>query len=494
MGLDIQRTQFTADDFRRFREQLDNNLAALQLLLERPGFGQGSASFGAELELYIIDKTGRPCWLNTELQAQLNDPLLTLELNRFNLEYNLSPALLCDKPFSQSEAEMLSALTRLNQLAADFQARVLPIGILPTLQQTDFGPHAMTDTPRYHVLTEQLRQRRGEPFHITLDGDKPIDLRMEDVTLEGANTSFQIHYRVDPAQFSDTYNALQLVTPLILAVGANSPTLFGHRLWQETRIPLFKKSVDCRTAIADNEQEAAVSFGHDWLNGGALQLFSHSAYHYPSLIPVCSDEDALAVTEQGKVPELYELRLQQGSVWLWNRPVYDAADGGHLRIEMRSLPAGPTPKDMLANAALTIGLMEYYKNHMDEITPRLSFAECKDNFYRCAQFGLSAKVSWPDPGTGEIQRYLASELLPQLLSKAEAGLASTAIAASEYRPYLAIIAERLAQKQNGASWQLQCLDRLQQSGVEPEACFPAMLMRYQKLSLQNIPIAQWPLP
>jgi hypothetical protein len=43
-------------------------------------------------------------------------------------------------------------------------------------------------------------------------------------------------------------------------------------------------------------------------------------------------------------------------VWRWNRAIYDPASGGHLRIEMRALPAGPTVIDMLANAAFLIGL------------------------------------------------------------------------------------------------------------------------------------------
>jgi len=88
MGLEIEHTEFSAEDFVRFRDRLQANLRALNKLLARPGFGEGPLSFGAELELYIIDHEAKPLHVNQEIQRRLDDPLLTLELNRYNLEYN----------------------------------------------------------------------------------------------------------------------------------------------------------------------------------------------------------------------------------------------------------------------------------------------------------------------------------------------------------------------------------------------------------------------
>ena len=176
------------------------------------------------------------------------------------------------------------------------------------------------------------------------------------MSLEGAATSFQVHLRVDPAAFARTYNAVQAATAPVLAVAGNSPTFLGHRLWEETRIALCKQSLDERDRRGLRRRLARVAFGTGWLRGGALELFAEGVRLYQPLLPVLGDHDPSDGGDQWRAPPLEELRLHQGTVWRWNRAVYDPASGGHLRIEMRALPAGPTVVDMLANAALLVGL------------------------------------------------------------------------------------------------------------------------------------------
>jgi hypothetical protein len=79
----------------------------------------------------------------------------------------------------------------------------------------------------------------------------------DDVGLEGANTSFQVHLRVDPDRFADHVNAAQLATGPVLAVAGNSPTFLGHRLWQETRVALFKQAVDDRDAAGRSSRRVS---------------------------------------------------------------------------------------------------------------------------------------------------------------------------------------------------------------------------------------------
>jgi len=93
-----------------------------------------------------------------------------------------------------------------------------------------------------------------------------------------------------------------------------------------------------------------------WLRGGLLELFADSVRLHQPLLPVLGDHDPFAGGAEAQAPPLAELRLHQGTVWRWNRAIYDPASGGHLRIEMRALPAGPTVTDMLANAAFLVGL------------------------------------------------------------------------------------------------------------------------------------------
>ncbi len=169
MGTDIKRKQFKPADYRSFRQRLMQNLDVFQQLLAKEGFGKGPTSFGAELELYIIDKDGSPLPINELIHQKMDDPLLTLELNRFNLEYNFTPVIRSKQPFSQMETQMLKALNTLSSAAEKLDARVLPIGILPTLKTNDLGKDAITDITRYHVLAKALRDKRGENFQIHIE-------------------------------------------------------------------------------------------------------------------------------------------------------------------------------------------------------------------------------------------------------------------------------------------------------------------------------------
>ncbi len=492
MGIDIDKTVFTAQDYQAFADRLEENLDCLGQLLEQPGFGEGPASLGSELEMYVVDSSGRPLYANEEILAQADDPQLTLELNRYNLEYNLSPYRLAESAFKSTEREILAKLQQVRSVAAALGGRVVPIGILPTLRQSDFGLHCITPRRRYRVLVEQLIRRRGDSFRIDINGDDPLKLELSDITLEGANTSFQVHYRVPPAAYADTFNAIQLATPLALAVGANSPTLFGHRLWNETRVPLFKQSIDTRHPDRYGwNQPARVNFGQGWARRGAAELFREVVRIYPALIPICAEHSSADELASGATPSLAELRLHQGTVWLWNRPIYDNLGGGHLRIEMRALPAGPTAVDMVANAAFLIGLAEGLRPQINELLPGLPFARAEYNFYRAAQHGLEAKLLWPQRGRSDYRERGASEIIASVLPLARAGLESIGLAPEEASYYVDIIEQRLQRRQTGATWQRNMLARLRQRLPLQEALHE-LLEVYMEHSESNLPVAQWP--
>ena len=244
MGTDIDQEEFDERDYARFAERLEQCLSALGQLLERPGFGTGPATIGAELELFLVNGAARPLPLNQAIRAAVADPRVTMELDRFNLELNASPVLLAGRPFAALGGELNVLLDRVADAATDLAGRPALIGILPTLRVADLGPGMITDTPRYRALNSGLRRLRRDPFRIGIAGADPLELTSADVGLEGANSSFQIHLRVNPAKFTRTYNAVQLATAPVLAVSGNSPTFLGHRLWEETRIAVFKQSVE----------------------------------------------------------------------------------------------------------------------------------------------------------------------------------------------------------------------------------------------------------
>jgi hypothetical protein len=281
------------------------------------------------------------------------------------------------------------------------------------------------------------------------------------------------------------------MTPLAVAIGANSPTLFGHSLWHETRIPLFKQSIDTRHIDRYSWNEPArVNFGHGWVRRGPGELFEEVVRLYPPLLPVCSDQHYELNGEDA--PSLAELRLHQSTVWLWNRPVYDDADGGHLRVEMRALPAGPTAIDMVANAAFLIGLSEGIRPHINELLPALPFNMADYNFYRAAQRGLGARLVWPQLDQSGCREQSVSTIIEELLPCAQQGLADIGISSEEASHYLSVIEARLQRQQTGSIWQQKRLAQLT-GKMSLDKALHHMLEDFIGNSESNMPVAEWSL-
>ncbi len=429
--------------------------------------------------------------VNQQLLDDAADARLTLELNRYNLEANLTPQRLDASPFKKMEEEMEAMLATLNELAAQYQASVVPIGILPTLKPRHFIRDMMTPGKRYEVLTNELRKRRKDKFHIRLKGEESLSVKTNLVTCAGANTSLQIHYRSSPERFVKLYNAFQLITPLLIGIGCNSPFFLGRRLWHETRIPLFKQSIDGR----DRQKRALhmparVHPGHGWLRSSALELFAESVYLYEPLVPLCADENPHTMLAQNKLSALHELCLHLGSIWPWNHVVYDPHEEGHVRIEMRSLPAGPSSIDMVANAAFFIGLAEGLYEHVDELIVATPYKYLEQNLYNAARSGMQAKVLWPFIQRMALEQQPLTTVVELMLPIAAQGLQSLGIDATERNRYMQCIKQRLERGQTGASWQLHQFERLYQKFGRDRA-LREMLAHYARQSADNIPVADW---
>jgi hypothetical protein len=493
MGTEIDREQFDERDYSRFAERLEECLAVLGQLLNRPGFGAGPATIGAELELVLIDGAGRPLPQNQAIRAVVADPRVTLELNRCNLELNATPALLAGRPFAVLGGELNLLVDRVAHAARDHGGRVAVIGILPTLSRADLGPVMMTDLPRYRALDGGLRRLRQDPFHVQIAGADPLELASDDVGLEAANTSFQVHLRVAPADFTRTYNAVQLATAPVLAVAGNSPTFLGHRLWEETRIAVFKQSVDDRHSRGPRRRPARAALGTGWVRGGPLELFTESIRRHQPLLPVPGHPaPATGGTEPAQAPPLDELRLHQGTVWRWNRAIYDPALGGHLRIEMRALPAGPTMIDMLANAAFLIGLTLSLASQDQQWTYALPFERADHGFHRAAQHGLSARLGWPAGHKDQMRTLPAAKLVAELVPAARQGLVQAGVAAAEADGLLDIISARAASGQTGAAWQRATLAAAERRHDRQRA-LAVMLDCYLHCAGTGLPVHTWPI-
>jgi gamma-glutamyl:cysteine ligase YbdK (ATP-grasp superfamily) len=497
VGADIQREQFTDGDRQRFLERLDEQLRALSRVLARPDFGLGEAKIGAELELCIVDRDGRPLAISEQIVRAARTPEITPEMGKFDIELSTPPVALGGEPFTTLREHMQTTVRKIRALAEQRGGRVVPISILPTLRREDFHPDAITNLPRYRALARGLAHARRGPFEISIEGEEAVHFASEDaVAMEAANTAFQLHVGTTPGEFRAMFNAAMLLSGPVLAAAANSPTFLGKRLWHETRVALFKQAGDDRPPSADGDTQLPprVNFGNGWVRDGAHELFMESvALHSPLLPDCCEDEDALALAEAGSLPRLHELRMHHGTVWSWNRPVYDPSQGGNLRIELRALPAGPSYDDMLANGAFLIGAMFALKARMDDIVARLPFALAKRNFYCAAQHGLDAELAWPSEDGAAPKMLRADALLLELAPEARRGLLEAGAAATEVERYIGLFEQRVRSGQTGAVWQRKVLAGLARRGVVGERAMRALLERYIENFGSQRPVHLWEL-
>lgn len=495
MGIEIEQERFGSDDYKSFGRKLQDGLEALELVLNRPGFGTGERTIGAELELFLVDDDGRPAPVGDAVQRDTRNELVTPELGAFNIELGTPPVELAGTPFSQLHGDMSRVIDAIGAAAQAHGARAVAVGILPTFVPSDFHKAVITNRPRYRALAAGVKRLRQAPFRIAIDGEDPLELVSDNIAVEGANVAFQVHVRTAPDEFARLYNAALLLTAPVLAASANSPTFLGHRLWHETRVALFKQSSDDRTPDPHAEWRLPprVGFGNGWVREGALELFMESVALHEPLLPVCGGENPLACAREGGVPRLDELRLHHGTVWQWNRPVYDPADGGHLRIELRALPSGPTLCDMLGNAAFLIGSMLALADEVPALLPSLPFALAERNFYRAAQHGLDAELIWPMHPGAPPQVITARDLLLDLLPRAEAGLLCAGVRAREVDGCLSAFAARVESGVTGAVWQRRTFEALRGEGLPRPQALQAMLERYMAEVASGEPVHAWSL-
>ncbi|MDQ1618640.1 MAG: hypothetical protein QOE19_1209, partial [Actinomycetota bacterium] len=365
---------------------------------------------------------------------------------------------------------------------------VVMIGILPTLRPEHLTEHTLSDNPRYRLINEQVFAARGEDLQIAIDGVERLSTYADTIAPEAACTSVQLHLQVNPETFAAHWNASQAIAGIQLALGANSPFFFGKQLWQETRIALFEQATDTRSdELKAQGVRPRVWFGERWITS-IFDLFEENVRYFPSLLPISDDEDPLEVLERGDVPQLGELRLHNGTIYRWNRPIYDVYRGKpHLRVENRCLPAGPTVVDVLANAAFYYGLVKVLAEADRPVWSQMSFSAAEENFHNGARYGIDAKIYWP--GVGEVP---ATELvLRRLLPMAHEGLREWAVDDADRERLLGIIEGRCLSGRNGAQWQTAMFRRCYDDHDRPEA-LREMMRAYVDHMHRNEPVHTWP--
>lgn len=469
MGQDIPYRQFTRQDIAAFKQRLESETAQLEQLFRENSFIRQHPVGGLELEAWLVDSQSKPAPLNVAFLEKLSHPEVVPELSLFNVELNVAPQRLQGMGIRKMYDNLRDNWLQCTKVASQVGVRIATIGTLPSLLDSQLTLENMSQSQRYKVLNEQIfRIRKATPITLDISGREHLCSVHDDVMLEAATTSFQIHMQVTTETAVADYNASQVISAPLIAIAANSPYVFGVDLLDESRVPIFEQSIDLGAG-----RPKRVCFGERYLKHSLFEIFADNHQKYAPLIPLLSDD------EQAFLPHL---RLQNGTIWRWNRPIVALSENGqpHLRIENRVVPSGPTLIDMLANAAFYWGSVAYLREEMLDIEKRLPFNLMKQNFYRATRNSLDSELIWMDG-----RSYPCSELLAEyLIPRAKDGLRSLGVDDKDASDWMGVLQERVRSKQNGASWQRAWIAR---HGRNMQALTEAYLLNQES----GRPVHEW---
>ena len=495
MGQDVATDTFNRSDRQRYRFKVQRCLDALAKMLAEGGFSNSPPRIGLEVELNLVDGGLQPAMANTVVLEKLDDPSFTTELGQHTIELNVLPRPLSGVQAAELEVELEASLADANAKAQDAGAGIVMIGMLPTLRDEHFKARWLSTNHRYAVLNEQIFAARGEDMVLSMEGPAIPGQRgerlresMDSIMPEAACSSAQLHLQVPPETFAAHWNAAQCLAGVQVAIGANSPFLLRKALWHETRIPLFLQATDTRPEELKNQGvRPRVWFGERWITS-IFDLFEENVRYFPGLLPEVDDEDPLAALDEGRAPKLAELRLHNGTIWRWNRPVYDVVDGvPHLRVENRVLPAGPTVLDTMANAAFFYGAQRALAAQERPLWTQMSFQAAEENLYTGARHGMNAQLYWPGIGWIPPDELVLRRLLPM----AHDGLRDCGVSDEARERYLGVIEQRCLARRTGSSWQRETVALLEERGLSRDAALTGMLKRYMELMHAGEPVHTW---
>ncbi|MEA2396006.1 MAG: hypothetical protein QOJ82_3897 [Solirubrobacteraceae bacterium] len=489
MGQEVAARVFSRADRQRYREKVRACLDVFARMLSDARFEPGRGSFGLEIELNLTEDAGAPAMANAAVLEAIADPDFQTELGQFNIEINVAPRRFTADVLSELEVAVRASLNHAEERSRSTGAHMMLIGILPTIDDAHLNAGSFSANPRYALLNEQIFAARGEDLHIDIRGVERLSTFADTIAPEAACTSVQLHLQVEPDDFARHWNAAQAVAGVQVAVGANSPFFFGKELWRETRIALFEQATDTRPEeLKAQGVRPRVWFGERWITS-IFDLFEENVRYFPALLPMCDDEDPVQTLARGDTPQLGELRLHNGTIYRWNRPIYDVVRGlPHLRVENRILPAGPTVVDILANAAFYYGLLRALSDADRPLWTQMSFSAAEENFHVGARDGIEARLYWP--GVGEVP--VAELVLRRLLPLAHDGLDQLGVAPADRDRLLGIVERRCVELRNGAAWQSETFHHLYERGLERDEALRQMTVRYREHMHANEPVHAWP--
>ena len=496
MGDSVVVQNFSRHDRTAFRAKVSRCLDALASMLAEGQFDVSDPQLGLEIELNLVDPAGDPAMSNDKVLESIANPAFQTELGQFNIEINVAPRPIETGNIEELENVLRAALNAADERAGDVGCGLAMIGMLPTLDETHFTEQWLSSDPRYSLLGQQVLAARGEDIELRLDGPpladgrprETLDIVCDTILPEAACTSVQLHLQVQPDEFAAYWNSAQAIAGVQVALAANSPFFAGRALWHETRIPMFEQATDTRSQELKNQGvRPRVWFGERWITS-IFDLFEENSRYFPALLPVTTEEDPFEVLARGESPKLAELRMHNGTIYRWNRPIYDTQDGGHhLRLENRVLPAGPSIADVLADAAFYYGLVRSLAEADRPLWTQMTFDAAEENLHSAARDGIDSRLYWPEVGWVGPRELVLRRLLPM----AAEGLDAYGVAPDVKDRYLGIIEQRCLTGRNGATWQRAKVAAREAAGESRSQALHGMLAEYLERMHTGEPVHTW---
>jgi len=473
MGSEISHRAFTEEDFIAFQQALDAEFEYVKRLFEK-----GSKVFsntyrlGYELEVCILTPDNKPNPINKKILEEIDSPLFTNELAKYDLEINGHVFALDNGAPKALNHDLLLLWGQLQNAAKKFNAKIGLFGVLPSLRLEHFNKEVyQSDMHRYTLVSQRMKELRHESVKILFHGEDEVSLQKDDVMFEALGTSLQIHLQIPFDQAVDYYHAALLASVVLVGFGANSPLVLGKRAWHESRITIFEQSVDTRDKQRREQgEERRVHFAHGYIDSWQ-ELFEQNKMF--NII--------FADVRDQPVSDLHHFNLHNGTIWRWIRPILGRdKDGKHtLRLELRVLPSGPTLIDTEVNLWFFIGLIHGLVQSKIDLQ-NVPFETLKDDFYSVAKFGLQTEFHEPV----DTQRVSLKEwILNDGLAMTKMGLDALGIHHTD--TCLDTIKARTESGQNGATWQFEHFKKYHS--------IPKLMEDYMHNAEQNIPVHKWSL-
>lgn len=476
MGQEIYTDFFTENDSIKFKDAVRQETLQLKKYFDENSFCDGPPMCGLELEAWLVNDNFLPDPKSDLLVEKLNNELVVPEIAKFNFEINSEPFAISKNCFEKMEETLLNTWNECSIKAKELGSKTLMIGTLPTLRDHMLDMEFLSGKTRYYALNSRIMElQHNRPVIIDFEGRDFVHIEHNNVISECAATSLQVHFGVTPKNVVETYNASVIASSFVSAVCANSPFFLGKDLWDESRIPIFEQSINMKSfRNKDSTWAKRVTLGNDYVKKSIFELFLENLDGHPVLIPDFID---------GDIGKLANLRLHNGTIWRWNRPLvgFDKEGRPGLRLEFRVPSAGPTVKDSIANMLFQILIVEFCRTK--KLSTRISFKKAMDNFYLSCKDGLNAQINWIDGNTRNIRDLLIHEILPEL--KKLYGVLN--ICQDDFESYITqIIYPRVKSLQNGTGWQRSFVAAY---GMR----FQELLERYYHYQNLNLPVHLWQL-